>query len=399
MVALKVGKIAWWVFPPSSLIHLNTHTHKKHNVSLWNCVKVWKQWPATTWLLPSAQFLVTQWNSLTCSVPRLLSSVSLATALKAFSTPNVICPSACYGTAAVVVYTGLRKEPCEPGGNCVKSPCELLVRWLADRWVCKPGAGKGREGGRRIREKGRGERRRERRKDSVLKASMQGAGWLSLHVRGSLSSCGEEHCLQRKGRGWWWWRRGLGVVFRGNRAFPTWSDIHKQRPVCELSVALIVNIQWLTVIIWYDMMYLMVFPIPEGLVCEMWYIIGYFISLWQFMTIERWRSLTRLHAVSISVTTSPIFPSLISKSIVKQVTWRYDSAGLGHFFPCLILIRLKTEKTAQKYPGQSCCSSNCHFSFFLSFFFLLFSKLFIGSNFCCPNKVRVLCLCLQKSAK
>lgn len=26
MVALKVGKIAWWVFPPSSLIHQNTHT-------------------------------------------------------------------------------------------------------------------------------------------------------------------------------------------------------------------------------------------------------------------------------------------------------------------------------------------------------------------------------------
>lgn len=139
--------LAWFIW---------TRTHKKHNVSLWNCVKVWKQWPATTWLLPSAQFLVTQWNSLTCSVPRLLSSVSLATALKAFSTPNVICPSACYGTAAVVVYTGLRKEPCEPGGNCVKSPCELLVRWLADRWVCRPGAGKGREEGRRIREKGRG---------------------------------------------------------------------------------------------------------------------------------------------------------------------------------------------------------------------------------------------------
>lgn len=28
MVALNVGKIAWWVFPPSSLIHLNTHTQK-----------------------------------------------------------------------------------------------------------------------------------------------------------------------------------------------------------------------------------------------------------------------------------------------------------------------------------------------------------------------------------
>lgn len=59
----------------------------------------------------------------------------------------------------------------------------------------------GREEDKRKRE---GERRRECRKDSVLKASMQGAGWLSLHVRGSLSSCGEEHCLQRKGRGWWW---------------------------------------------------------------------------------------------------------------------------------------------------------------------------------------------------
>lgn len=39
----------------------------------------------------------------------------------------------------------------------------------------------------------------ERRKDSMLKASRQGAGRLRLHVRGSLSCCREEHCLQNKG--------------------------------------------------------------------------------------------------------------------------------------------------------------------------------------------------------
>lgn len=143
------------------------------------------------------------------------------------------------------------------------------------------------------------------------------------------------------------------------------------------------------------MMYLMVFPIPEGLVCVMWYIVGYFISLWLFVTVERCRSLTRWHAVSISVTTSPIFPSLISKSIVKQVTWRYDSAGLRHFFPYLILIRLKTEKTAQKYPGQSCCSSSCHFSFFLFFFFSFLN--------CSSDQISVVptrsgfCVCVCKS--
>lgn len=114
------------------------------------------------------------------------------------SIPNVISPSACYCTAAVV-YTGLRKEPCEPGGNCVKSPCELPVRWLADRWVCRLVAKAGWEGGRREKKGGGG--RMARRKDSALKASRQGAGRLSLHVRGSLSSCREEHCLQNKGWG------------------------------------------------------------------------------------------------------------------------------------------------------------------------------------------------------
>lgn len=121
--------------------------------------------------------------------------------------------------------------------------------WSGD-WRIDGSAGpepEGREEGRRIREKGRGERRRERRKDSVLKASMQGAGWLSLHVRGSLSSCGEEHCLQRKGRGRWWWRRGLGVVFRGNRAFPTWSDIPKQK-------GLFVNSLWLSLWTYSDLL-------------------------------------------------------------------------------------------------------------------------------------------------
>lgn len=146
------------------------------------------------------------------------------------------------------------------------------------------------------------------------------------------------------------------------------------------------------------MMYLMVFPIPEGLVCVMWYIVGYFISLWLFVTVERCRSLTRWHAVSISVTTSPIFPSLISKSIVKQVTWRYDSAGLGHFFPLSHSYQIKNWKDCTKISRSELLFLKLSL-FFLSFFFLLFSKLFIGSNFCCPNKVRVLCLCLQKSAK
>ena len=75
--------------------------------------------------------------------------------IKALSIPNVISPSACYCTAAVV-YTGLRKEPCEPGGNCVKSPCELPVRWLGLQARSQNGEG-ARGGGRR----GGGERRRD----------------------------------------------------------------------------------------------------------------------------------------------------------------------------------------------------------------------------------------------
>lgn len=100
--------------------------------------------------------------------------------IKALSIPNVISSSACY-CAAAVVYTGLRKEPCEPGGNCVKSPCELSVRWLADRWVCRLAARKGREGGgrrgRRIEKKGGG-----RRRDTALKASKAGS-WLAQPAR------------------------------------------------------------------------------------------------------------------------------------------------------------------------------------------------------------------------
>lgn len=60
-----------------------------------------------------------------------------------------------------------------------------------------------RVGGRREKKGGGG--RMARRKDSVLKASRQGAGRLSLHVRGSLSSHREEHCLQnKKGAGGRW---------------------------------------------------------------------------------------------------------------------------------------------------------------------------------------------------
>lgn len=68
------------------------------------------------------------------------------------------------------------------------------------------------QGGRRIEKKGGGGRM-ERRKDSVLKASGQGAGRLSLHVRGSLLSCREEHCLQNE-------RGQMGVVLWGNGTFP-----------------------------------------------------------------------------------------------------------------------------------------------------------------------------------
>lgn len=106
----------------------------------------------------------------------------------------MICPGACHAAAAaVVVYTGLRKEPCEPGGNCVKSPCELLVRWLADRWVCMPRA-KEREGGRRTarmggcrREKKKIEKKEGVQKGLVSESKLAGSG---LHVRGRLSSCG-----------------------------------------------------------------------------------------------------------------------------------------------------------------------------------------------------------------
>lgn len=78
---------------------------------------------------------------------------------------------------AAVVYTGLRKEPCESGGNCVKSPCELPVRWLADGWVCRrPTAKAGGEAGeKRGRDRGEGEA-------GCSKQIRQGAGSLSTHV-------------------------------------------------------------------------------------------------------------------------------------------------------------------------------------------------------------------------
>ncbi|KAK1901591.1 Nuclear receptor subfamily 1 group D member 2 [Dissostichus eleginoides] len=54
------------------------------------------------------------------------------------SLPNVIC--ACYCTSAAVVYTGLRKEPCEPGGNCVKSPCVILYAGSSGSASPSPGS-------------------------------------------------------------------------------------------------------------------------------------------------------------------------------------------------------------------------------------------------------------------
>lgn len=115
----------------------------------------------------------------------------------------MICPCACYGAAAVVC-TGLRKEPCEPGGNCVKSPCELLVRWLADRRVCMPSSKEGREGeseeggGQRRREGGRQGEEKGVQERHISKSKLAGS-W--LHVRGCLSSCREEHCPPNKGGG------------------------------------------------------------------------------------------------------------------------------------------------------------------------------------------------------
>lgn len=108
----------------------------------------------------------------------LLASPNICShSIKALSFPNVISPSACYCTAAVV-YTGLRKEPCEPGGNCVKSPCELPVRWLADRWVCRPAAKTGRE---EDREEGRG---RENGEEERLSAESKQAGrWQAQPTR------------------------------------------------------------------------------------------------------------------------------------------------------------------------------------------------------------------------
>lgn len=64
-------------------------------------------------------------------------TVTLCTGSSALlASPSIKAPplkrdQPCY-CAAAAVYTGLRKDPCEPGGNCVKSPCELPVRWLAD---------------------------------------------------------------------------------------------------------------------------------------------------------------------------------------------------------------------------------------------------------------------------
>lgn len=84
---------------------------------------------------------------------------------------------------AAVVYTGLRKEPCESGGNCVKSPCELPVRWLADGWVCcRPTAKAGGEAGGEEREGQRGGRDRGEGEAGCSKQIRQGAGSLSTHV-------------------------------------------------------------------------------------------------------------------------------------------------------------------------------------------------------------------------
>ena len=116
-------------------------------------------------------------------------------------------------------------------------------------WVCRPAAKTGRERGEEVgeeeeREEGTG--REEGEEESLSaesrQAGRQRAGWLRLHVRGRLSSCREEHCLKQG---------GLGVVLRRNRAFPTWFDIPKQRRVYSLSMALIVDIWWLTVILWW----------------------------------------------------------------------------------------------------------------------------------------------------
>lgn len=57
------------------------------------------------------------------------------------------------------------------------------------------------EGGREE-EENRDEGRGQEEERLSAESSRQGAGWLSLHVRGSLSSCREEHCLKNKGGGW-----------------------------------------------------------------------------------------------------------------------------------------------------------------------------------------------------
>lgn len=45
----------------------------------------------------------------------------------------------------------------------------------------------------------------------------------------------------------------------------------------------------------------------------------------------------------------------------------------------------RNRKARHRYPGQSCCCSGCEFFF----------KLFIRSNFCCPNTIRVLCAVVE----
>lgn len=94
---------------------------------------------------------------------------------------------------AAVVYTGLRKEPCESGGNCVKSPCELPVRWLADGWVCRrPTAKAGGEAGGEEREGQRGGR------GWMLQANQAGS-WQSQHAR--VSSCRKNPVCKTGGGG------------------------------------------------------------------------------------------------------------------------------------------------------------------------------------------------------
>lgn len=117
------------------------------------------------------------------------------------------CAAAAAAAAAAVVYTRLRKEPCEPGGNCVKSPCELPVRWLADRCVAgqqpKQGGRGGGSEGRESREgAGRVEEEEEKEEEERVGAQSEQSGscWQTVAARegGCLSKGGKNVCLQKQ---------------------------------------------------------------------------------------------------------------------------------------------------------------------------------------------------------